>query len=113
MAVFWPKLTACLPAIADLVSSSTTGTTKAHCCGLQCGWMHNRSGSHTSILVLLPPSSVLSQGFDCSDLKVIFSKFRGKIVEEDEAEETGDGVWRGNILCGCVLTISDVGPSPT
>ena len=33
--------------------------------------------------------------------------------EEDEAEETGDGVWRGHILCGCVLTVSDVGSSPT
>lgn len=33
--------------------------------------------------------------------------------EEDEAEETGDGVWRGHILCGCVLTLSDVGSSPT
>lgn len=32
---------------------------------------------------------------------------------EDEAEETGDSVWRGHILCGCVLTVSDVGSSPT
>lgn len=33
--------------------------------------------------------------------------------EEDEAEEAGDSVWRSHILCGCFLTISDAGSSPT
>lgn len=33
-------------------------------------------------------------------------------MEEDEAEETGDGVRRGHILRGRVLAVSDVGSSP-
>lgn len=41
-----------------------------------------------------------------------FFKIGENILVEDEAEETGDGVWRGNILRGCVLTVSDVGSSP-
>lgn len=48
--------------------------------------------------------------------KVIFLNLNsGKKIapEEDEAEETGDSVWRGHILCGCILTVSDVGSSPT
>lgn len=76
---------------------------------------HNRSGSNTSILLsFLPSFGLHSQRLDCSNIKVsfFFFKFGQKILGEDEAEETGDGVWRGNILCGCVLTLSDVGSSP-
>lgn len=45
--------------------------------------------------------------------KVIFKFGKQRAPEEDEAEETGDGVWRGHILCGSILTVSDVGSSPT
>lgn len=112
VAVFWPKLTACLPAIADLVALSVTSVTISRCCGLQCGQRHNRSVDTAIPVLVLPSFCLLSQGFGCSNVKVIFFKIEEKILEEDEAEETGDGVWRGNILRGCVLTVSDVGSSP-
>lgn len=42
---------------------------------------------------------------------IFFFKLGEKNLGEDEAEETGDSVWRGNILRGCVLTVSDAGSS--
>lgn len=37
---------------------------------------------------------------------------RKHALGEDEAEETGDSVWGGHLLCGCILTLSHVGPCP-
>lgn len=59
----------------------------------------------------LPLDSILKD-LTVQTSRSVFFKFGQKILGEDEAEETGDGVWRGNILCGCVLTLSDVGSSP-
>lgn len=105
-------------------------------CGLQYGeWRLETSQEwswtfSTGVAVYFPSFCPHCEGFNftrtffslCAggkntSVKVFFFFFfkSGKKTapEEDEAEETGDSVWRGHILCGCVLTVSDVGSSPT